>query len=220
MKIGIVIPDRGDRPELLANCIRMMLAQTMSFEYLVLVDPSLVPVSDTYDITPRYKYGYNALTEIGDCDLIAFIENDDWYDPAYLETMVSEWKKAGQPDLFGTRYTIYYHLKLKKLFTMKHESRASAMNTFIKPGLTFPWSKDNDPFTDCWLWNLPQLSRALCTPDKFISVGIKHGVGKTGGNSHVNNLNRYVQDDINMDWLKLVVDRPSFEFYASLSDKL
>jgi hypothetical protein len=29
MRVGVIIPDRGDRPRLLENCMRMLRAQTL-----------------------------------------------------------------------------------------------------------------------------------------------------------------------------------------------
>lgn len=150
-------------------------------------------------------------------DVIALWENDDFYHPTYLETMVEHWLMEGKPDIFGTNYTIYYHIKLRKYYRMDHHTRASAMNTLLKPGLNINWPVDHEPFTDLWLWR--QMKGNTFTPSKHISIGIKHGVGLTGGKSHVDRFDRYDPprgtDDADLKFLKENMDAESFEFYSN-----
>lgn len=218
MKVAVLIPDRGDRPRFLKNCLRMMAAQTLQPHITCVV--SHAPNSPECDITERYRIGYEALKNQG-VDVIALIENDDFYSPYYLETMVNAWEKAGKPDLLGTGYTIYYHLKLKSYFTMHHSTRASAMNTLIKADLNFDWCADNEPYTDMHLWKI--LKGVVIVPKKPISIGIKHGEGLTGGHMHVDRLHRYTKhgtDDSDFKYLQSVVDETSFNFYSKYYETL
>lgn len=221
-RIGIIIPDRGDRPLFLENCMRMIRDQeyrTYAIStYVLKVD--FKPSDNTKDITKRYRIGYDALRN-KNYDIIFLIENDDWYSPTYIESMLTAWIAAGKPDLFGTRYTIYYHIRLLKGYTMHHETRSSAMSTMIRPDLNFAWCPDHESYTDSWLYdNLPY---KLWTPprDKPICIGIKHGVGMTGGVAHTDSLEAYTDypnssfDDADKDWLRSVMDDVSFEFYAN-----
>lgn len=195
----------------------MMGAQTLQPYVVHTVD--FAPEDNDIDITKRYRKGYNFLRGMG-LDLIAFIENDDWYASDYLETMVDAWMRAHQPELFGTSSTIYYHIELKAYFRMDHSDRSSMMNTFIKPDLTFPWCVDLEPYTDLHLWHSPEVKKVLkdriiFTPDKIISIGIKHGIGKTiPAGSHVidDRVKRryHIQDN---GFLKETLDPESFEFY-------
>lgn len=215
LKVGIIIPDRGDRPEFLINCWRLLQRQTLKPEIIELVNDK--PISDKVDITWRYRNGYERLRNKG-LDIIAFMENDDWYSSDYLETMVNAWDAAGRPDLFGTNYTIYYHIGLRAYFTMRHIDRSSAMSTFIKPDLSFPWCDDSEPFTDMWIWTRTNIkNKKTFDPGKHVCLGIKHGVGKFGGGSHVERLERYdpprgTHDHIG-NFLRLTVDHESFVFY-------
>lgn len=218
MKIGIIIPDRGDRPEFMQNCRRMMDAQTVHPWHIVVVDEP--PVSKAVDITVRYRKAYNMICEDGVCDVYAFIENDDWYSPKYLETMLNKWVEAGEPDILGTRYTVYYHLMEQKYFTMRHDQRSSMMNTLIKPGLNLVWPVDNDPYTDIHLWlqaQTGQLSSHLFEPETLISVGMKHGVGLCGGTNHTDNMHRFINDD--NGFLQNTLDEESFKFYSKFAQK-
>lgn len=210
MKIGIIIPDRRDRPEFLKNCIRMMEAQTLKPFLITLVNDE--PLNSKCDITYRYRIGYDRLRNKG-LDVIALIENDDWYHPEYLKEMVNTWVEKGKPDLLGTNYTIYYHLKLRAWFKMNHNHRASAMNTLIRPDLNFNWCVDEDPYTDLHLWR--QLKGIVFEPKNVISMGMKHGIGLCGGRSHVDRLHKYINQDQDFNFLKSILDTSSFNFYSN-----
>jgi glycosyltransferase involved in cell wall biosynthesis len=222
MRIAVLIPDRNDRPKFLANCWRMMEEQTLKPVHIEIINNEVIdvnadgyvePGSQKCDITFRYRTGYDKLRNKG-FDLIAFIENDDWYSPHYLETMVAEWNKRGQPDIIGTDYTIYYQLEFRKFLEMNHKTRSSAMSTLIRPDLNFPWCKDEDPFTDMWIWNQIR-NKVTFKPEKHICIGMKHGVGLCGGQYHRTRLERYKFNDPNMSFLKSVLDENSFKFYST-----
>ncbi len=208
MKVGIIIPDRNDRPDFLGNCLRMIAAQTLRPVIVELVNDK--PISDNVDITWRYKLGYERFWK-HDVDVIALMENDDWYSPDYLEIMVREWNKHGQPDIFGPNHTIYYHLKLRSYFRFNHDERACAMNTFIKPYLAFPWCVDHEPYTDTFLWGM--LKGVTFEPEKHLCIGMKHGVGRLGGRMHIDRLHRFNIPD--NGFLKNTLDAESFSFYNS-----
>lgn len=230
MKIAVVIPDRGDRPIFTQQCLNMLKEQTRKVDLVIHVNEKTILPSEGVDITPRYRYGYECVTKINErlteskIDVIAFFENDDYYAPTYLEWMLAEWDHQGRPDLFGTTYTHYYHLRLRKYFTMNHAQRSSAMNMLIKPGLKITWPQDEDPFTDQFLWLREQTgirTRGLCTPHPIISFGVKHGVGLTvRKSSHVDELHRYTQDDAELKWLQKVVAKKDFGFYKNYSEQL
>lgn len=223
MKISVIIPDRGDRPDFLKNCLRMIDNQTCTkngIDILTYVAGGK-PINEKCDITFRYKRTYQIITraaeeKIHTPDLIAFMENDDWYAPTYLEYMAKKWIEAGKPELFGTNYTIYYHLKHKRYFTFRHLQRASAMSTFIKPGLEFEWPEDHDPYTDSWLWMQQNgiQTKVSIEPEYIVCVGMKHGIGKSGGEFHDNFENRFNNDD--NGFLQNTLDPDSYKFYSGI----
>jgi glycosyltransferase involved in cell wall biosynthesis len=215
MKVAVLIPTRGDRPRFLENCLRMINNQTRKPDHVLVVDDA--PVNSSKDITWRYRIGYDRLRG-QNFDVIALIEDDDWYSPQYLEKMLLTWENAGRPHLFGTTYTIYYHIGVLGYFTMNHHQRSSAMNTLIKPDLNFKWCPDDEPFTDLHLWKT--IPGKLFTPEQLIGMGIKHGVGLCGGNSHSDRLHRYEKKyvgtpDPNREFLRSVVDEKSYSFYEN-----
>lgn len=217
MRIAILIPDRGDRQLFTLNCKRMIKAQTIQPEIVVFVD--FVPKNNAIDITQRYRIGYNVLRNKG-MDVIFLMENDDYYAPNYIETMLKNWENSGKPALFGTTKTIYYHIKLRKHYTMHHVTRSSAMSTMIKPDLKFPWCADYNPYTDCHLYEVLPYKLFTPNPDKPICIGIKHDVGLCGGHGHSTKLDAYDNlstsaSDPEMLWLRGNMDLDSFEFYAN-----
>lgn len=221
MKIGVIIPDRGDRPRFLENCLRMLNKQTLKPDVIELVNNDMLTFDgDGYhveknkdcDITWRYRTGYERLKNKG-LDCILLWENDDWYHSAYIETMVREWKKAGKPEIFGTNYTIYYHIKLFAHFVMHHTTRSSAMSTLLKPDLNFTWCKDYEPYTDLHLWKT--LKGVTFQPEKNICMGIKHGEGLCGGRCHIDRLEKFINKDPAKDFLRSNMDEESFNFYTT-----
>ena len=212
LKIGIIIPDRGDRPELLKNCIRMMKNQTVQpIEICVVDDPPKDPKK--IDITYRYRIGYDRLRN-KNLDCILLIENDDWYHPKYIERMVEKWVELDKPDLCGHQYTIYYHIAIRAWLKLDHFRRASAMNTLIKPDLNFDWCVDYEPYTDIYLWMKSELKGITWMPLTHLCIGIKHGIGNCGGAFHTTYLKRYKFQDPNFEFLKQHMDFESFDFYT------
>ena len=227
MKIGVIIPDRNDRPRLLENCMRMIKAQTVQPDIIELVNDSPLDINpDGYvvpekkgipDITWRYRTGYDRLRNKG-LDVIFLMENDDYYAPNYIETMLANWNDAGRPQLFGTDYTIYYHIKLFHYFFFRHQIRSSAMSTMIKPDLNFPWCPDYEVYTDMHLWTKTDLTKKVFHPEKIICSGIKHGEGFCGGRMHKDRLERYTRNGINdtkKEFMQMFMDPISFEFYSN-----
>jgi len=219
VRIAVLIPDRGDRPHFTANCMALVGEQTLQPVKILHVNEP--PKTQAADITYRYRVGYNILSNLTDVDLIAFIENDDYYAPNYLETMAAHWIEQGRPELLGTCYSWYYHIGLLKYTKLEHYTRSAAMNTFIVPGLQIKWCADSEPYTDMHLWvNCPEIKKAIVNPEHIISLGIKHGVGKCGGGSHVDRLNKYKHDDGLMEWLFSNVADKFHSFYANLHAKI
>jgi glycosyltransferase involved in cell wall biosynthesis len=212
IKVGVIVPTRGDRPGFLDNLIRMINAQTFQPTLVHLVDYE--PRSADCDITQRYRSGYDWFRGMN-MDVLALMEDDDWYAPNYLATMVSAWLRSGKPELFGANETIYYHMREFAYFKMQHFQRSSAMSTFIKPDLNFKWCADDQPYTDTHLWMVTRLQKILITPPGMIYMGMKHAVGKSAGQNHNDHMERYVNKDPDKLFLKQHLDPDSFEFYSN-----
>jgi hypothetical protein len=215
MRIAVIIPDRGDRPEFMDQFCRMMERQTLMPEIILLID--FAPEDNECDITKRYKRGYELASGM-DYDCILFMENDDYYAPNYIKTMIGAWINHDKPHIFGTNYTFYYHIGVLKYIRLEHFKRASMMNTLIVPDLKINWPPNNEPYTDAHLWK--QLEGVTFCPKEVISIGIKHNVGMSGGHYHGTKMEKYKHEDRGMEFLKSVVDNESFPFYENMYKKL
>lgn len=210
MKFAILMPHRGDRPKFLEQFHRIVQRQTVQPEIVEIVDYE--PLSNACDITQRYKVGYDNLRNKG-LDAIIIFENDDYYSNNYCEVMLNAWNAKGRPNLFGIDHTIYYHLAIHKSFTFKHDKRASMMSTLIKPDMDFNWPQDDYAYTDSFLWK--ELKGTTFNPRQTICVGLKHGIGLSGGRWHSEQLQRY--KDTWLDFRK-VVGEEDYSFYLSIYD--
>jgi glycosyltransferase involved in cell wall biosynthesis len=185
------------------------------------------PESTNKDITQRYRRGYEYLRGRG-LDVIAFWEDDDWYAPNYLETMIKSWENAGKPELFSTSYTIYYNIRIFSYFEMGHPRRTCAMSTLIRPDMSFNWPPDHEPYLDTHLSDIAKhadgkrLKLVNFAPKQHICLGIKHGIGLTGGDMHTSRLERYDihgGPDKDLQLLRRICDPESFEFYVNYFNK-
>jgi len=201
VKIGILIPTRGDRSAFLKMAKTLIGRQTVKHHVLLILDDP--PKSEAPDITYRYRVGCDRLFAEG-CDVVVWWEDDDWYAPNYLERMVSAWIEMGKPDIFGLDKTLYYHLISQKYLHISHPGRASAMSTMVtKAILDIAWCDDNYSYTDIHVW--AKLKGKAITISEVISVGIKHGVGLTGGGGHKQDWNKYNGQDVNYEYLERIV---------------
>ena len=190
------MPHRNDRPKFLEQFHRILSRQTVKPDILEIVDYE--PKSNQKDITQRYVFGYDKL-RAKRLDVIAFMEIDDWYSPNYCEVMLKNWDSFGRPQLFGIDHTVYYHLAVKKSFIFKHPGRSSMMNTLLVPDLDINWCADDYPYTDAFLWKL--FKGVSHNPKQIITLGIKHGIGMSGGRWHTEGLQRYNQTNVNLESL-------------------
>ena len=222
MKIAIIIPDRGDRPELLNQCEKLIKGQLFpenkAPEIDVLLD-NLPPESEDCDITLRYRRSYEKATAQNKYDLIFFMENDDYYSPFYLYLMILNWKAEGKPILFGTNYTYYYHIGILKFRKLIHNHRSSMMSTCVIPGLDIVWPPDSEQYTDKYLWAQFKNVAVTFNPPEIICLGIKHNIGKTGGLFHNDRFHAYKEDDSDMTFLKKHMGA-DYEFYKTLHEEI
>jgi len=211
IKIGVIIPDRNDRPRFLAKCLEIISRQTLQPHFIEVVnDPAR---THEKDITWRYRIGYERLTAKG-ADVILFIENDDWYAPNYIKTMIDRWIMLEKPFMIGTNNTLYYHIKSRKFLKIEHPRHSSAMNMVISGGRWVDWGDDNNVFVDLHLWK--KHIGILFDPKENISIGIKHGIGMTGGAAHDKDWKAFKLHDADGSFLKETVGETDFNFYQSI----
>lgn len=212
MKVGVLIPTRGDRPGFLEFAKKQMSKQTRLPDFIEIVDDPAI--DQQKDITKRYRLGYQRLIDKG-AEIIFFIEDDDWYSNSYIENMLVEWDKAGKPVIFGIGETYYYHLGVRAWFHMSHPPRASAYSTMITKIDNLTWPKDNEPFLDLHLWKTVQGKTTIF--NKPITIGIKHGCGTYFGGIGHKSLGMFKRGDPDMVWLSHNIgDAETMEFYKKI----
>jgi len=237
MKIATITPTRGDRSQFVQNARKLIKLQTHQPDEVIIVDD--VPRSDAFDINWRYHKGCHEAVKRG-CNLLIFWEDDDYYAPRYIETMLNFYEKTDpKPLIVGIGDTIYYSIRLCKWNKFIHPGRASAMNTAMTTEACkkFPWPKDSpegyDPqhgtnFLDRQLWSWAAQNKCGKTFATHIyspvSIGIKHGIGKCGGSHHDTNEAAWLMplrfSDADLSWLRRHVIPEIFPFYEKLAQQL
>jgi len=207
VKVGVLIPDRNDRPQFLQHLFKMLDGQTMQGFRVELVN--FKAISNAPDLTKRVRLGFQKLKTDG-CDCVLIMENDDYYAPNYIETMVNKWLEFGKPELLGTDYTYYYHIFKGKYRLLKHPNRASLMNTLISCKIDPEWCEDSEVYLDLHLWK--QHKGVAFSPLHPIAIGIKHGIGKCGGNGH---FTMHMQNDESE--ILHFISKDSLGFYKGLT---
>lgn len=203
----VIIPDRGDRPKFTEFCFHQLSRMTLKPVKIYHINEP--PKLGLKDITYRIRKGVERAITDG-VEKCYIIENDDFYPADYFEQM------AFDGDFVGTTQSLYYHIFNQTYEHLVHPGRASLFNTgFTISALKgFKWPDDSVAFLDMRIWRHAKRSFKQC---KFINnsigVGIKHGIGMSGGSGHRMEFKR---KDINFEYLKSAVDNEAFDFYTSL----
>lgn len=207
--ISIIIPTRGDRPQYLAQCLKMMKAQTIQPDNIILVDYK--PLSNENDLADRYRKGIKRSNEAFS-DLTFFIEDDDYYSPKYIETMINLWRENGRPSLFGLAETTYYHIGINKYKKIFHDGRASMFQTMISGDFYMNLKEFGNKNFDVNLWHNYKGNKKTSNLFNKIAMGIKHGTGICGGIGHREDIYVNAINDSDKNYLKLITNE-SFDFY-------
>lgn len=212
-KFCTITMDRGDRPVLFDFCQKQIQGQTMPPEKAYFITEP--PTDSRKDIVKRVRTGIEMAKADG-FDKVIIIESDDYYTPAYCESIMREWVKHDKPAVIGCRKTVYYNLRNNSCQTYEHEFRSSLFTTaFNISALTnFRWPADDESFLDLSLWKYASKSARTIMYDKPMAVGIKHGIGLCGGKGH---RMFFKEQDPDRAWLRETVGEEAFNFYNSLA---
>ncbi len=214
MKFATITPTRGDRPEFLQQCRKLISKQTLQPTDIIFMDYK--PESKKRDLTQRYRRGIEEATRRG-CECAVFWEDDDYYHPLYLNWLINEWKKANKPVYFGVGETYYYHLGAKARLRMKHPNRTSAFCTLVKLPFRGDWPADHDPYLDMHLHKTGNVKTVEFRD--IYAIGIKHGIGMIGGGGHSPRFKWDMMGDKAYSWFKKhCVDE--MEFYDMMAKKI
>lgn len=212
MKVGVLIPTRGDRPQFVAFAKAQLSRQTRKPDEVLFFDEP--PKSNVPDITYRYRKGCEVLKERG-CDFIIFWEDDDYYKPQYIERMLSMFRPGD--DIVGGNSTIYYNIFTRKWVSLHHPGRASMMHTAIRTKALdkLVWPADDYKWVDIHLWG--RLKGNAFNSLENQCVGIKHGMGMCGGGGHVRDWAKFDRYDPQYHDLLQFTDELAVKFYSSLT---
>jgi hypothetical protein len=211
MTIGVITPHQDPKRKMFLDRLRFYIErQTLKPDHWIIVDHKEDVLAK--DLTKRIRIGCEKAIELG-CDVVLIMEDDDWYDEEYIQTMVSAWESMGKPEIFGFEETQYYHIKQGLHVELHHPNRASLMNTLLTADgikkIVFP--EDSFVFLDIELWKQLNGKTMTCW---IGCVGIKHGIGSTGGKGHLETFKGYKPDP---DFKKLrEMIGPDAEFYINI----
>lgn len=153
----------GDRPVCLNLLSRWMKNQTRKPDQWLIIDDGKQPYIPTMECDyvyrvpqindPEQTLNLNmdyALNHIKG-DIVLFCEDDEYYSPLYIETMV---KKLSTHDAVGICKSKYYHLPTRTYHIHLNNDHASLAQTGVKRAFLeqFRENLKGDPFIDIRLW--------------------------------------------------------------------
>ena len=100
---------------------------------------------------------------------------------------------------------------------MQHSGRTSAFCTLVKLPFRCSWPADNYPFLDLHIHKNASVISIPFPKDKIYAIGVKHGIGLSGGGGHRSNFRFY--DKPVGDWFYNIVGE-DFKFYKDMKSKI
>lgn len=187
----------GTRPEAFALCEKWMGRQTafkvFPFEWIV-VDDGPVPINctmgQTYVRGPKqweegintHRYNMDAALEKVRGDYIFVIEDDDFYTPEYIETMIDLMRFV---PVVGEGTAKYYNLKIPGYKEMRNREHASLCQTALRSthkDLLYKAVHSGELYFDIHLWRTVIDSKipSILVNDTALCIGMKGLPGRTG----------------------------------------
>lgn len=181
----------GDRPLCLNLLSGWMKNQTVQPDQWIIIDDGRVPYKPlgdcdyVYRLTersdPKHTLGVNIKTALKYIkgDVILFIEDDEYYAPRYIETML---EKIQNYEIVGLCRSKYYNLRTKRYYVNPNLGHASLAQTGLKvKNLRVLESViDGDAFIDVRLWaafgGKSRSDNKMIVPAKGIQVGNGKGI--------------------------------------------
>lgn len=208
MTFCALIPDRSDRPELTAFCLKQLSRMSISPDKVYHIN--YPPRSEQFDLIDRVTEGIFQAQRDG-IDWIFIIENDDAYPSDYFERYLPHMDSA---DFIGDDQTYYYNIITNRWSRFDHPYRSSLFTTAFRISAlnNFEWPDNSKPFLDINIWKYARFKRR-----KFVhsgAIGIKHGLGLCGGKGHLMKLHN---PDPDMKWLKGRLSDYHIEFYEAFN---
>ena len=222
IKVGLVMPDRGDRPIFFERALQYIARQTVKPDQIEIVNGTykFLEGITTPDLVYRYEYGFQRCFNHEDaCDVVICMESDDWYSPHYIEAMLEEWLLANKPPMIGTDSSVYYHIGEQRFSVFRHSGRSS-MNSMLVTKEVLKHKFDYaDPYLDFRLWQKFKGKTFSTAKNDPIVIGIKHGQGMVAGSGHVSNWSKYETSDPGFKLLETSIGRVDVGIYKVLAER-
>lgn len=180
----------GGRPEAFALCERWMGRQTKRWHEWIVVDdcdPATTTRMDQVVVRPKPRWdggatlGRNMLAALERVsgDAVAFIEDDDWYAPDYLENTL---RMLSLAPMVGEGWVRYYNVR-KRTWAQRcnaaHATTAStACRTECIPAIVDVINKSSTYCYDLGMWRAVPETALVLNVHKY--VGIKGMPGRPG----------------------------------------
>jgi len=192
MRLTLITPT-GDRPAAFALCEQWMQRQTVGWDQWLVYDDGVTPTTCTlnqhYLRCPQYAGRGSLISKLHHAfssglvqgDACAFIEDDDWYHPKYLE-VTSNALSSGY-DMAGEGQAVYYNVQWRVWSVHSNMHHASLCQTMVKASLypiVMRRCQEPNPFLDVRLWKTE--CRKLVFPPQVprLLIGIKGMPGRKG----------------------------------------
>ena len=187
MKLSVITPT-ADRPEAFALCERWIARQTRPPDEWVVIDDGATPIAPTLGQVhvrrdpgapghESFARNLQAGVDLVTGDVVAIIEDDDYYQPWHLADLV---ERLGQAALAGSIWQPYYNLR-RRLWKIFENRGASLCQTGLRrellPLLTAAIEKalaSKSYGIDGALWaSALEAGERVDNPDTFPTIGIK-----------------------------------------------
>ncbi len=184
-----VITPTGDRPQTLYLLRKYLERQTIQPAEWIVVDDGKTSSEAVLDGQPvRYlrrepgenesghtlKYNLTAALELATTNYLIMMEDDDWYHPEYLETMLAGLKEH---DLFGLGETVFYNFpgrRWRKITSRKNAPLCiTGFNKKAIPQVIDACNKTRKWKVDIGLWNWFEGSKGYSDRGTLFHIGLK-----------------------------------------------
>lgn len=220
MKLRItVITPTGDRPLAFSLLKKWMQGQTVKPDQWIVIDDGKISldIMDSGEMLyvrrqpkaddPKHTLALNLRTAfpLVTGDRILIMEDDEYYAPEYIETMV----RALETHLVaGIKNAKYYHLPTGGFYQNHNDRHASlaetAFRAAILPDISEIIAESDDPFIDIKIWKrFYSMGKLFEDTDRPLYLGIKGLPGRPGiGGGHKETLYRGKHDSPDREILR------------------
>jgi len=221
----------GDRPEAFALCEKYMARQTLKpFQWIVVCDgktPTKCNMGQEFYYRPNYVGPESLKNKVREVvtsrmvkgDALQFFEDDDFFDPRWLEFCAEKLEKY---DMIGEGRAIYHNIRGRYWNRHDNMNHASLCSTAIRTSMLAAVSascSNPNRWIDDMLWQKPHLIKKVFDPlhtnsGKPLTVGIKGMPGRVGYSwQHVR---RPIEasDDLDLEYLRYLIGDDA-KFYES-----